>query len=164
MENQVTIDRLRQLFSIDPHTGIIIRLKKVQSCPAGHEAGGLSTKGYRQLRVDGRHIEGHRVAWALYYGEWPTHHIDHRNGVRDDNRRANLRPATREQNGMNRGAARNNTSGRKGVTWNKHSKKWMAAITANGRTKTLGHFADPDVAARAYQQAAGQLHGEFAHF
>lgn len=160
----MNIDRLHELFDIDPATGVITRRTSVRGYPAGCEAGGLSTKGYRQLRVDGKQVEGHRVAWALYHGVWPTHQVDHRNGVRDDNRRDNLRAATRSQNSMNRGPARTNTSGRKGVTWNKHSKKWMASIKAGGRGKTLGHFGDLDAAAQAYQQAAVQFHGEFAHF
>ncbi|MNY70861.1 AP2 domain protein [compost metagenome] len=58
--------------------------------------------------------------------------------------------------------AANNTSGHKGVTWNKHAKKWMALIKVGGRSKTLGYRDDIESAADLYKQAAEKYHGEFA--
>lgn len=89
--------------------------------------------------------------------------IDHVNGDKLDNRRRNLRFATRSQNAMNKGKPKNNTSGFKGVSWYKKAKKWCARIKVNGKTIHLGLFAEIKIAARAYDAAARELHGEFAY-
>jgi hypothetical protein len=88
--------------------------------------------------------------------------VDHINGDTLDNRRENLRLATRAQNNQNRGARAGSSSGYKGVSWNPDKGRWAAEIVANGKRTKLGCFADPKDAARAYDAAARQLHGEFA--
>lgn len=90
---------------------------------------------------------------------WPlTDHIDG-NGL--NNRRSNLRPATHAQNQFNAGS-RGGSSQYKGVSWNKHARKWCAGIDAAPIRMRLGYFTDEEEAARAYDAAALQLHGEFA--
>lgn len=88
--------------------------------------------------------------------------IDHANGNRLDNRRCNLRLATKAENNRNVQRKRNNRSGYKGVWWRVRYQKWEAGIRVNGRLKFLGYFDAPDIAARAYDQAARRLFGEFA--
>jgi len=88
--------------------------------------------------------------------------IDHINGDKLDNRRSNLRFCTFAQNGQNAKTPVNNMSGYKGVTWHKRHKKWMAQIMKNGKQWCLGYFEDATEAARAYNDAAEKLHGEFA--
>lgn len=91
---------------------------------------------------------------------WPL--VDHRNGDGLDNRRSNLRAATNAENQRNRGLPANNTSGYKGVTWNKPAGKWQAGIRVDGRLLALGRYTDPEAAARAYDAAALLHFGEFA--
>ena len=91
-----------------------------------------------------------------------TYQIDHRDGDGLNNRRFNLRSATNAQNLQNRGKQRNNTSGVKGVTWDKVRRKWKAEIQADGKRKFLGRFDIKALAAIAYQNAAQDLHKEFA--
>jgi hypothetical protein len=88
-------------------------------------------------------------------------HINH-NGL--DNRKANIRPATRAQNNFNRLIAKgkNSSSKYKGVSWKKDRKKWRARIHVNGRYKFLGYFKEEKQAAKAYDEAAKKYHGEFA--
>lgn len=88
--------------------------------------------------------------------------IDHVNCNRLDNRRSNLRLATKSQNQSNRGAQKNSVSGYKGVSWNKQCKKWKAQIANNSKDKYLGLFNTSEEAAKAYDIAARELHGEFA--
>jgi hypothetical protein len=87
---------------------------------------------------------------------------DHINGNGLDNRRNNLRTASNQQNLMNRGANKNNTSSFKGVTWHKRASKWMAQLMFNREHKHGGLFDDPIEAAKAYNKLALQYHGEFA--
>lgn len=88
---------------------------------------------------------------------------DHRNGDGLDNRRSNLREATAGENGRNRRIDRDNTSGFKGVCWHKRDRRWQASIRVGGRSpRHLGYFPTPEEAARAYDAAARELHGEFA--
>ena len=88
--------------------------------------------------------------------------IDHIDGDGLNNCRSNLRVSTTSQNHANRRPNRNNTSGFKGVTWNRRWKKWLAQIEVAGHNYYLGGFDDPCDAARAYNEAALKHFGEFA--
>ena len=88
--------------------------------------------------------------------------VDHINQNKLDNRRLNLRAATHGQNQWNRGRRRDNTSGFKGVCFDKRRGLYMAYINANHQRQYLGYFISPRQAALAYNQAAADLHGEFA--
>lgn len=87
--------------------------------------------------------------------------IDHINGDKLDNRQANLRQCTNQQNGCNRGKTAKNTSGFKGVSPCEYGR-WQAGIRVNGKRLHLGHFLKKEDAAEAYKAAAIKLHGEFA--
>jgi hypothetical protein len=89
-------------------------------------------------------------------------HTDHADGNGLNNRRDNLRHATRSENLRNRGAQSNNTTGFKGVHRRKDCQRWQATIQINGKQKNIGLFATPEQAFAAYSEAAVCLHGEFA--
>lgn len=108
-----------------------------------------------------RHFPGGRAtAMHTFLTGWPL--VDHINGDGLDNRRANLRQATHAENMRNRRRAISNRSGYKGVYWVRDRRKWKAQIKAGGRKYELGRFSDASDAARAYNEAAVRLHGEFA--
>lgn len=88
--------------------------------------------------------------------------IDHIDGDRLDNRKCNLRIATNQQNNCNRGPQSNNTSGYKGVSWNKTMKKYEAYIKYNNKKISLGFFNDKEEAASIRDKKAKELHKEFA--
>jgi HNH endonuclease/AP2 domain len=92
----------------------------------------------------------------------PGQEIDHINGDKLDNRRANLRVCTRAENNRNRSIHRNNQSGLKGVFWHSRDRRWRAKIQVDGQRLHLGNFADKADAARAYDIAATEHFGEFA--
>jgi hypothetical protein len=76
-------------------------IKKSAGKPAGRKSG----DGYVdiKLRNAGRGVclAAHHIVWAIYYGRWPTKHIDHINRIRDDNRIENLREVTPAENAQN---------------------------------------------------------------
>lgn len=88
--------------------------------------------------------------------------VDHINWDRSDNRRANLRWATKSQNAINSGLSKVNKTGFKGVSFHKLRKKYRARIKFNGREIHLGLFVSPEEAAKAYNQKATELFGEYA--
>ena len=90
--------------------------------------------------------------------------VDHRNGNGLDNRRANLRRASQAQNQINRaGNLRSGSMASKyrGVKL-RRARTWEADIRINGKKTFLGSFKTAEDAARAYDAAARQYHGEFA--
>ena len=88
--------------------------------------------------------------------------VDHRNHDKLDNRRHNLRPATRTQNFANRGKYRNNKSGFKNVFWSSQKQKWQGKLAKDRRQYHVGFFDEPEDAYSACQQKATELFGEFA--
>lgn len=90
--------------------------------------------------------------------------VDHVNQNKLDNRRANLREATVCQNAWNTGLTRRNTSGIKGVNWNKANGRWLARMSVNGVVHYLGYFDDLAEAEQAYRNAAIAARGEYAAF
>ena len=89
-------------------------------------------------------------------------YVDHINGDGLDNRRANLRIVTAQQNNWNRRFRRTGRSKYTGVTWDGRRDKWRADIYENRRKIFLGHFAAEEEAARAYDSAAKENRGEYA--
>ncbi len=87
--------------------------------------------------------------------------VDHINRDVMDNRRENLRYVTSSQNGMNRGMMKSNTSGYRGVTWDKKTEKWRARIGLNGKQIWLGYFDDIEEAATAYKKKALELFEQY---
>ena len=88
--------------------------------------------------------------------------VDHQNGDRLDNRRSNLRLATRAQNAKNTPRPASNTSGAKGVTWDNARNRWKVQIRIKGQRIWLGRFTEYSAAIDAYRSAAEAHHGEFA--
>jgi hypothetical protein len=146
-----------------PESGDLVRLVRVARCvKVGDQAGSWSGPGYLGTMIDGRNYLNHRLAWFYVTGRWPDAEIDHVNGDKTDNRLSNLREATPSENKRNRVTQVNNTSGFKGVYWNKAAGKWRAQIYDNGKSYHLGHFDIAEEAYTAYCNAAKLMHREFA--
>ena len=88
--------------------------------------------------------------------------VDHRNNDSLDNRRSNLRLATKSQNNTNRPKKANTSSRYVGVCYDKTRKCWYAQIVHQSKHKWLGSFDNEEAAARAFDRAAIESHGEFA--
>lgn len=89
--------------------------------------------------------------------------IDHINNNPCDNRKCNLRLATRSTNEMNKRIRINNASGVTGVTWGKCINKWIAQITVNSKTFYLGSFVSKEDAIKARKEAEEKYFGEYSY-
>lgn len=90
--------------------------------------------------------------------------VDHVNGNTLDNRRRNLRLCTASENQRNRPKPKRKASSNyKGVSWHAAKRKWLVTVGHLGKTNYLGYFQSESDAARAYNEAAKRLHGEFAY-
>jgi hypothetical protein len=125
-------------------------------------AGGVISRGYRGVGIDGQRYLEHRLVWFYVHGVWPADQIDHINGDRSDNRISNLREASQSQNNGNCRKRGNNVSGYTGVFWNTRHAKWQAQIAMNGRNNYIGLFSDIEEAVAARKAAAKRIHGDFA--
>jgi hypothetical protein len=90
--------------------------------------------------------------------------VDHINGDTLDNRRCNLRVATRMQNMWNRKTNENNKVGLKGVTWRQDCHKYQAQIRVNKKTVFLGRFKTAIEAHKAYVEASNKYYGQFSYY
>ncbi len=127
----------------------------------GKRAGCKYGDGYRYVRVNGFRLLEHRIIWRIVWSV-DASQIDHVNGVKDDNRLANLREATNSQNCMNKTKQANNTSGYKGVYFNKSAGKFHARICKDGLNSSLGYYGNVHDAHMAYTKAQKEIHGSFA--
>ena len=162
---QLTAERLREALDYNPGTGVFTRKATANINPkaqAGSVAGSIATNGYRMIRVDTKRYCAHRLAWLYVFGVWPRAEIDHVNNQRDDNRLSNLREATRRENAANARLAVNNSSGVKGVSFDRWTGRWIAYAHVEGKMRNLGRFDNQADAARASYEARRKAFGEFA--
>ncbi len=174
---QVAAPEVRELIRYDPATGKLFWLERDvsffrdgkhsaehrQRCWNSRYAGteaftSIDSRGYRQGWICNRHESAHRVIWAVVHGCWPAQEIDHVNGDRSDNRLANLREVTPQENRRNMSISARNTSGVAGVNWDARRETWRARITVNYKEIYLGEFSIFDEA-RSARKAAEQQYG-----
>jgi hypothetical protein len=137
-------ERLKSVVRYDPDAGLFVWLVSNNiSYKIGDVCGTYRKDGYIHIKTDGRSYLAHRLAWLYVYGNWPTGQIDHIDGMRHNNRLANLRDVSQSVNLHNQKKARvDSKSGHLGVYWNNSDRKWMAQITSNGSQRCLGYFSD----------------------
>jgi hypothetical protein len=157
----IDIERLHQCLSYDAESGVLRWKVRVGNVAAGSVAGCLDHRGYRLVRLVGRLLLAHRIAWALHYGAWPDRDLDHRNMDKTDNRIANLRLASRPHNNANT-PSRNGRGLPKGCYQLKGRDRWYSQIRVDGQLKRLGTFASLDEAAAAFQREHQAAHGDFS--
>lgn len=159
------VDYLRQRLRYDPETGKLYWRENPQMPRlwrqryAGREAfTAVRNTGYKHGRLDCRAYQAHRVIWAMHHGSWPEGHIDHINHDPIDNRIANLRSVTLQENLRNTVRRKNNTSGCMGVSWFKGTQRWSAHIMVDRVKHHLGYFtelADAVAARKAAEKRFG---------
>jgi len=140
-----------------------IKNKNAHGINIGDVAGCIDSKGYRVIKINKKMYKAHRLTWIYHNGDIEDGLcIDHIDRNPSNNKIENLRPATRSQNGSNATKCKNNTSGYKGISWHKRSKKWMARIGHNNKLINIGGFITKEEAYAAYCEAAKKYHGDYA--
>lgn len=144
--------------------GNLFRLHDSGGQKSGSIAGWITEcngKKYRKMMINRKTFYVHHAIFLFHFGYLPKV-IDHINRNTLDNKIENLRAADQQKNVANSGMRKNNTSGIKGVYWDKNKNKWVAQITVNGKCIKLGKFDDIDLAANEYSCAAEKYFGEFS--
>lgn len=146
----LTAENVRQIFDYDPATGELtkkaypgMRLRR------GSTATSIRLDGYLSVSVMRKHHYAHRVVWLWMTGMWPENFIDHIDGKKDNNRWANLRSATKVQNGQNQREAHSNSqTGLLGA--HPYKDRFRCTTSIHGRKKHIGYFMTAEEAHRAY--------------
>lgn len=159
---ELTVGRLRDTLKYCPSTGLFSWLKPpAYSVRRGDIAGcESSADGYIKIRIDGTLYPAHRLAMLYIYQRWPEEMVDHKNGIRSDNRLDNLRFANNSENQQNRRSAQSNnkSSGLLGVYWCERVGAWGANVSLRGRRHHAGFYETPELAHQAYLEKKRQVH------
>lgn len=160
---KLTYDIVREYLNYNPEDGSFVWIKKpCNRIVVGSTAGYMRPDGYYMLGLFGGVYLYHRLAWLWMTGEEAPMDIDHIDGNPSNNTFANLRLASRSENGMNKKLGGNNKTGLKGAQWCNKDSRWYGRITLKGRVHHLGSFDCPAAAHFAYQIAADKMFGKFA--
>ena len=161
--DELTQDYLREILDYNPIAGDFFwKVSLSSNIKAGQVAGYKTVQDYIVIKISGKKYFAHRLAWLHAHGNFPEDQIDHINHVKDDNSLKNLRACSRSENFANRKKQQNNTSGYKGVVWDKEKRKWRARIGHGRKLFYIGRYKDIKDAAVAYNKKALELFGEFA--
>ena len=166
-KNLITPEYLRAAFFVR-EDGVLCHAVKTHGFAGvrnpGDPAGCVNNNGHLVVATCGVRMLAHKVVWVLCYNAYPPtgFDIDHKDRNKQNNHPDNLRLATRSQNNYNATKRKRNTSGYKGVSFDKARGKWDARLNADSKTYRLGRFDTAELAAAAYNEAARQLHGDFA--
>jgi HNH endonuclease len=164
-ESLLQFDDVNKLLRYDHSTGKLFwRVNRHNRVFPGDEAGYYNKYGYIIVKINNYYYPAHRIIWLLVTGKWPINIIDHKDRNGYNNKLDNLRQApTFGLNSANCNIRIDNTSGVKGVTWNKRVQKWRARITINGKIKFLGAFITFEGAVRTRLAAEKKYYNAFAN-
>lgn len=156
------IEELKGVWDADGEAGVLRWRIEVRNIHIGDIAGSIDKQtGYRKVSYCGKKYYVHRLIYMMLVGDIPAgHEIDHRNGVRHDNRINNLRIATKSQNAQN--VTKRKFTVFRGVHFEEFSKKFKAQITINKKCINLGRFKTIEEAIAARVEAEKIHHGDFS--
>jgi hypothetical protein len=160
----LTQKQVKELFDYVPETGELIwKVDRGTNKTRETTAGNLRIDGRKHIQINRSKYLVHRLVFLYHHGYSPRF-IDHIDKNPSNNRIENLRACTPSQNQGNVLKRSNNTSGYKGVHFNKRKQKWQAGIKVNNHPIYLGRSSNPIDAAQIYNFGAYRYFGEFASY
>lgn len=153
----LTQKRLQELLLYYPNTGKFYWINSRGTKKAYTEAGCLN-KGYVYIKIDRVRYGAHRLAFLYMEGVFPEQGVDHKLGIKNDNRWSMLRVATRSQNAANSGTRPNNVLGVKNVTQLKDTKKYQVIV----RNRSYGCYDDLELADLVATEVRDKVFGAYA--
>lgn len=156
----LTLQRVKEVLSYDPETGIFKWNAVRRGVRPGTPAGSIRDHGYLLLTIDYQRVLAHRLAlFIANNGVWPDSVVDHIDGNTANNKLENLRIVPEQTNLRNvrKATKRNKSSGLLGVSYHARDKLWRARIYVNGKSKTW-YSKDKDEAYQLYLKAKRALH------
>ena len=176
--NEIPLEYIQSVLKIDSksNTGLTWKFREAApkqwntryaNKPAGYTHSSKNTDRVT-WRVDLKYgdkvfkLYAHRIVWLLKKKKIDSDlEIDHINRNPLDNRIENLRLETKSRNMQNRKKCSRNTSGVKGVYWDKFHKKYVAQLRCNRVKICLGHYDTLKEAQKVVVEARKKYHGEF---
>lgn len=158
----LTHAELLERVSYDPETGIFTNRKTGRVLGTRHQSRSRANAPvYLRIRIGNTRVLAHVLAYFYMTGKWAPEQVDHRDNDGLNNRWENLRACTNAENQSNRPATICNTTGVKGVAWNRRDKCYYVTIQHQGRRFHLGCFKTIEEARAAYEAKAREVQGEF---
>ena len=159
-------DLLSSIFEVQGGRLFWINPPKNHAEKRGREAGFLcvgkgKNKTYWHIRVFGMTFKRSRIIYRMVHGYWPHPAVDHINGDSLDDRPENLRVATQSQNTASAKRAMGRAGLPKGVCATRQGR-FMARLTVEGHTRSLGTYETPQQAEAVYLLARKEAFHEFA--
>lgn len=168
-QHEFSADFLRELFHVNPFTGVATWLKRpgeTKECKrwntryAGKQVGHLHKSGYLRVKLLGKTHLLHRLIFTWYHDK-SCMFIDHKDNNRLNNAIFNLRPCNKKQNVRNSRLRISNSSGYKNVWLHKPTGKWGVSVTGDQGLVYLGLYVEKETAAAVAKKARHLLQGEF---
>ena len=156
-------NELSQHLKYDPYTGLGIWLVSLSNRTQVGTIAGTTSNQYCNIMYKNKLYKAHRLFWFLQTGFDPGPlTIDHIDQNPLNNKFFNLRLANKSQQQHNTSKPCNNTSGHKGVSWNKTKQRYCAYIKLDNKKIHLGSYKTLEQAVAARQAKELELHGEFS--
>lgn len=163
MTHTPTQKQLLSSLHYDPASGIFTWTRREGTKTAGDVAGTIDQYGYRCISFKGHIYKAHRLAFIYMEGSIDDDvQVDHKNGIRDDNRWSNIRLATYIENCQNKRVYKTNKTGCPGASYVKSSQKYKLVIKLNNTALYMGRYSTIEECIWARNFATAMLYGEFA--
>ena len=141
----ITHSKIKQLFGYADN-GTLVRKCSTSNVCAGTTAGYSHGNGYVYISIADKNYLAHRLIWLWHHGYMPEGELDHINKLKHDNRIDNLREVSRWCNRRNTGNTKANTSGVKGISWDRQGMCWSAYVYLDSKLRKIGKHCSFDEA------------------